>query len=158
MNKKLFFKLLLLLLSLALVSCGIKSNSIEENTSSKVSTSQSFSNTQDSEEENTKTKFFSDKNIIEKDEDIQKSEQPDIKKDTQQDIQQELTEDEYYRIIKEAWQKQKDYIDSIDDHKEKQSVQTAQSAAIMESNKLLIEHPEDSESIEASLKSVINGE
>lgn len=158
MNKKLFLKLVLLLLSLALVSCGIKSNSIEEENSSKVITSESFSNTQDSEEESTKTKFSSDENTVEKDEDIQKSKQPDIQKDTQQDINQESTEDEYYRIIKEAWQKQKDYIDYIDDPKEKQSLQTAQSAAIMESNKLLIDHPEDSESIEASLKSVINGE
>lgn len=158
MNKKLFLKLVLLLLSLALVSCGIKSNSIEEENSSKVITSESFSNTQDSEEESTKTKFSSDENTVEKDEDIQKSKQPDIQKDTQQDIHQESTEDEYYRIIKEAWQKQKDYIDYIDDPKEKQSLQTSQSAAIMESNKLLIDHPEDSESIEASLKSVINGE
>lgn len=158
MNKKLFLKLVLLLLSLALVSCGIKSNSIEEENSSKVITSESFSNTQDSEEESTKTKFSSDENTVEKDEDIQKSKEPDIQKDTQQDIHQESTEDEYYRIIKEAWQKQKDYIDYIDDPKEKQSLQTSQSAAIMESNKLLIDHPEDSESIEASLKSVINGE
>lgn len=158
MNKKLFLKLVLLLLSLALVSCGIKSNSIEEENSSKVITSESFSNTQDSEEESTKTKFSSDENTVEKDEDIQKSKQPDIQKDTQQDIHQESTEDEYYRIIKEAWQKQKDYIDYIDDPKEKQSLQTSQSAAIMESNKLLIDHPEDSESIEASLKRVINDE
>lgn len=158
MNKKLFLKLVLLLLSLALVSCGIKSNSIEEENSSKVITSESFSNTQDSEEESTKTKFSSDENTVEKDEDIQKSKEPDIQKDTQQDIHQESTEDEYYRIIKEAWQKQKDYIDYIDDPKEKQSLQTSQSAAIMESNKLLIDHPEDSESIEASLKRVINDE
>lgn len=158
MNKKIFLKLLLLILSLALVSCGIKINLIEEDNSSKVSTSESFINTQDSEEESTKTKFSSDENTVEKDEDIQKSKQPDIQKDTQQDINQESTEDEYYRIIKEAWQKQKDYIDYIDDPKEKQSLQTSQSAAIMESNKLLIDHPEDSESIEASLKSVINGE
>ena len=77
---------------------------------------------------------------------------------SEENTQQEVTEDEYYIIIKEAWQKQKDYIDSIDDPKEKQSVQTSQSAAIMESNRLLIEHPEDSEAIEASLKRVINGE
>lgn len=124
MNKKLFLKLGLLLLSLSLVACGQENNLAAEDNSSKSGVNQSVSSTQSSEE----------------------------------NTQQEVTEDEYYIIIKEAWQKQKDYIDSIDDPKEKQSVQTSQSAAIMESNRLLIEHPEDSEAIEASLKRVINGE
>ncbi|WP_066891152.1 hypothetical protein [Clostridium nigeriense] len=119
MNKKLFLKLGLLLLSLSLVSCGQKNNSPVEENPSKVSTSQSVSSTESSGEE---------------------------------------TKDEYYRIIKEVWQKQKDYIDSIDDPKLKQSIQTTQSAAIMESNRLLMEHPEDSEAIEASLKKVLSGE
>lgn len=158
MNKKIFLKLGLLLLSVALVSCGVKNNSIGEDNSSKVTTNKSFSSTQGSGEESIKTKPSSVENATEKDGDIQKSEQPDIQEDTQQDTQQELTEDEYYRIIKEAWQKQKDYIDSIDDPKEKQSIQTSQSAAIMESNRFLIEHPEDSEAIETGLKRVINGE
>lgn len=83
---------------------------------------------------------------------------PDTQEDTQQDIQQDATEDEYYIIIKEAWQRQKDYIDSIDDPTVKQSVQTPESAAIMESTGLLIEHPGDSEAIDASLKRVLNGE
>lgn len=82
----------------------------------------------------------------------------DVKPDTQGNTQQDATEDEYYIIIKEAWQRQKDYIDSIDDPKVKQSVQSTLSAAIMESNGLLIEHPEDSEAIDASLKRVLNGE
>ncbi|MGG7214473.1 hypothetical protein ACQPUY_12785 [Clostridium nigeriense] len=56
-----------------------------------------------------------------------------IKEDTQSDAKQNPTEDEYYIIIKEAWQKQKDYIDSIDDPKVKQSIQTTNSAAIMKS-------------------------
>lgn len=124
MNKKLFLKLGLLLLSLSLVACGQENNLAAEDNSSKSGVNQSVSSTQSSEE----------------------------------NTQQEVTEDEYYIIIKEAWQKQKDYIDSIDDPKEKQSVQTSHSAAIMESNRLLIEHPEDSEAIEASLKRVINGE
>lgn len=157
MNKKLFLKLGLLLLSLSLVSCGQKNNSSGEDNSFKASTSQSVSSTQSSGEESINTTSPSVENAVEikeKDEDIPKNTQPGI----QQDTQQESTEDEYYRIIKEAWQKQKDYIDSIDDPKEKQSVQTSQSAAIMESNRLLIEHPEDSEAIEVSLKRVINGE
>lgn len=157
MKKKLFLKLGLLLLSLSLVSCVQKNNSLGEDNSSKASTSQSVSSTQSSGEESIKTTSPSVENAAEseeKDEDVQKNTQPDV----QQDTQQESTEDEYYRIIKEAWQKQKDYIDSITDSKEKQSVQTSQSAAIMESNRLLVEHPEDSEAIDASLKRVINGE
>ena len=86
----------------------------------------------------------------------------DMHQDTQLNIEQytqeESTEDEYYTIIKEAWQKQKDYIKSIEDSKVKQSVQTSRSAAIMEANRLLIEHPEDSDAINSSLKRVLNDE
>lgn len=149
MNKKLFLKLGLLLLSLSLVSCGQENNLAVEDDFSKSGVNQSVSGTQSSEEESIKTTSPSVENAVEN-----KQEDEDVQKNTQQ----EATEDEYYIIIKEAWQKQKDYIDSIDDPKEKQSVQTSQSAAIMESNRLLIEHPEDSEAIEASLKRVINGE
>ena len=83
---------------------------------------------------------------------------PDTQEDMQQDTQQGGTEDEYYIIIKEAWQRQKDYIESIDDPTVKQSVQTPESAAIMESNRLLIEYPGESEAIDESLKRVLNGE
>ena len=65
---------------------------------------------------------------------------------------------EYYDLIKEAWQKEKDYIDSIDDPKVKQSVQTTFSAAIMESCGLLMEHPEDSNAIDGSLRKVLAGD
>ena len=86
----------------------------------------------------------------------------DMHQDTQLNIEQytqeESTEDEYYTIIKEAWQKQKDYIKSIEDSKVKQSVQTSRSAAIMEANRLLIEHQEDSDAINSSLKRVLNDE
>ena len=147
MNKKIFLKLGVVLLSLSLVACGNSNNSEGEEDSSKSSTSQSVSTTQNSGEESINTTSPT----VENSEDNKHE-------DVQQDTQEESTEDEYYIIIKEAWQKQKDYIESIDDPKEKQSVQTSQSAAIMESNRLLIEHPEDSEAIEASLKRVINGE
>lgn len=88
------------------------------------------------------------------DEAVQKNTQQDTKTDTQP----EATEKEYYDLIKEAWQKQKDYIDSIDDPKVKQSVQTTNSAAILKSNELLLAHPEDSEAINASLEKVLAGE
>ena len=61
-------------------------------------------------------------------------------------------------IIKEAKQHQQDYIDSIDDPKVKQSVQTPCSAAIAESTALYIKCPEDTDTIDAALKRVLNGE
>ncbi|OKZ76302.1 MAG: hypothetical protein BHW01_07925 [Clostridium sp. 27_14] len=88
--------------------------------------------------------------------------QSSIKENTQQNTnnseKQGLTEDEYYRIIKETKQHQQDYIDSIDDPKVKQSVQTADSAAIAESSALYIKYPEDTDTIDAALKRVLNGE
>lgn len=147
MNKKIFLKLGVVLLSLSLVACGNNNNSEGEEDSSKSSTSQSVSTTQNSGEES----INATSPTVENSEDNKHE-------DVQQDTQEESTEDEYYIIIKEAWQKQKDYIESIDDPKVKQSVQTSRSAAIMESNRLLIEHPEDSDAIDASLKRVLNDE
>ena len=69
-----------------------------------------------------------------------------------------LTEEEYYIIIKEAKQRQQDYIDSIDDPKVKQSVQTSFSAAIAESTSLYIKYPTDISTIDKALKRVLNGE
>ena len=83
---------------------------------------------------------------------------PDTQEDPQKDAQHDGTEDEYYIIIKEAWQRQKDYIDSIADPTVKKSVQTPESAAILESIRLLIEHPGDSKAIDISLRMVLNGE
>ncbi|WP_300385394.1 hypothetical protein [Clostridium sp.] len=146
-----------MLLSLSLVACGQKNNSAGEDNFSKSSTSQSVSSTQSSGEEILETTSPSVENAVEskqENEDVQKNTQQDTKLDTQP----EATEKEYYDLIKEAWQKQKDYIDSIDDPKVKQSVQTSQSAAIMESTGLLMEHPENSEAINASLKRVLAGE
>lgn len=132
MNKNLFLKLGLgLLLSVSLIACGQK-NSVSES-----STNQFVNKTQSSIKEDT---------------------QSDAKQDTQSDAKQNPTEDEYYIIIKEAWQKQKDYIDSIDDPKVKQSVQTTNSAAIMKSTELLMKYPEDSDTINAALNRVLNGE
>ena len=151
MNKKLFLKLGLLLLSLSIVACGQKNNSVGENNYSELSTSQFVTSTQSSVKESEKTTSLSVENAVEskkEDEDVQKN----IQQDTKPDTQPEATEKEYYDLIKEAWQKQKDYIDSIDDPKVKQSVQTTNSAAILKSNELLLAHPEDSEAINASLE------
>lgn len=150
MNKKIFLKLgLLLLLSLPFVSCGQKNNSEGEDNSSKSSTSQFVSNSQGSVKESVKTTYTSVENEVEN-----KQEDEDVEKNKQQ----EVTEKEYYDLIKEAWQKQRDYIDSIDDPKVKQSVQTAHSAAALKSDELLLAHPEDSKIIKASLKKALDGE
>lgn len=173
MNKKLFLKLGLLVLSLSLVACGQKNNSPEADNSSKANTNQIVNSTESSSTENVETKVPSAKNAVEnKQEDknaqkdtkhstkqnTKKDTKQDVKKNTKQDIKQEVPEKEYYNLIKEAWQKQKDYIDSIDDPKIKQSIQTAQSAAISKSNELHMEHPKDSKAIDASLKKVLAGQ
>jgi len=82
----------------------------------------------------------------------------DLKSDRKEYTQQNPTEDKYYIKLKEAWQTQKDYIESINDPTVKKSVQTPESAAIMESNTLLIKYPGDAEAIDESLKRVLNGE
>lgn len=161
MNKKLFLKLGLLLLSLSLVACGQKNNLEGEDNSSNSSTGQFVSDNQDSVKESVKTTSPSVENGIEskeEDENVQENTEQDTKPDKKTDTKSEVTEKEYYDLIKEAWQKQNDYINSIDDPKVKQSVQTAQSAAIFKSNELLLEHPEDYEAINESLTKVIDGE
>lgn len=89
---------------------------------------------------------------------LQSSVKENTQQSSQQDVKQGLTEEEYYMIIKEAKQRQQDYIDSIDDPKVKQSVQTPYSAAIAESTALYIKYPDDTDTIDAALKRVLNGE
>lgn len=89
---------------------------------------------------------------------LQSSLKENTQQSTQPDVKQGLTEDEYYMIIKEAKQRQQEYIDSIDDPKVKQSVQTSYSAAIAESTALYIKYPDDTDTIDAALKRVLNGE
>ncbi|WP_066679232.1 hypothetical protein [Clostridium septicum] len=83
MNKKLFLKLLLLLLSMSLVACGQKNNSAGEDTSSKSSTS----NVQSSVKESVKTASSSAENTVkskQEDNDIQKNPQQEVEKNPQQ--------------------------------------------------------------------------
>lgn len=75
-----------------------------------------------------------------------------------QEKTQEGKEKHYYILIEEAWQNQKDYINSINDSKAKQSLQTPNSAAISKSTELISEYPEDSKLIQTSLKKVLDGE
>lgn len=135
MNKKLFLKLGLLvsLTSLSFIACGQKDNS-------------------------TRT-INSSKNIVEhKPEKAQENTQEKAQENTQEKTKQEVNEKDYYTLIKEAWQNQKNYINSIDDSKVKQSLQTPRSAAISKSTELLSEYTEDSKSIQISLKKVLDGE
>lgn len=89
---------------------------------------------------------------------LQSSVKENTQQNSQQDLKQGLTEEEYYMIIKEAKQRQQDYIDSIEDPKVKQSVQTSYAAAIAESTALYIKYPDDTDTIDAALKRVLNGE
>lgn len=89
---------------------------------------------------------------------IQSSVKENTEQNTQSDVKQGLTEEEYYIIIKEAKQRQQDYIDSIDDTHIKQSVQSSLSAAIAESSALYIKYPDDTDTIDAALKRVLDGE
>ena len=89
---------------------------------------------------------------------IQSSVKENTEQNTQSDVKQGLTEEEYYIIIKEAKQRQQDYIDSIDDTHIKQSVQSSLSAAIAESSALYIKYPDDTDTIDAALKCVLDGE
>lgn len=69
----------------------------------------------------------------------------------------EVNSDTYYDSILAAWQRQHDYIASIDDDAVKQSVQTSHSAAIFEATRLEMEHPEDAAIINECLQKVLNG-
>lgn len=69
----------------------------------------------------------------------------------------DVDSDTYYDSILAAWQRQHDYIVSIEDDAAKQSVQTSHSAAIFEANRLQMEHPEDAAIINESLHKVLEG-
>ncbi|MFK4965178.1 hypothetical protein [Lactococcus garvieae] len=61
----------------------------------------------------------------------------------------------YKTLIRNAKEKQRAYINSINDPKIKQSVQTADSAAIGEATRLQIENPKEGDIVEEALKIVI---
>lgn len=69
----------------------------------------------------------------------------------------ESKDNQYYNSIKEAWVKQKNYVDSIEDSKMKQATQTPFSAANAEATKLEQDNPEDAELIKESLQKVLDG-
>lgn len=113
-------------------------------------------------DENPGEKDLDSKNMVE-----YVQEYPNSAEDTADEDTEETSEDnseneekaeEYYDSIKAAWEKQRDYIDSIDDPDIKQSVQTSHSAAIAEATSLQRENPDDVEIIKKSVKKVLEGE
>ncbi|MCQ4504539.1 hypothetical protein NON27_30845, partial [Vibrio parahaemolyticus] len=62
--------------------------------------------------------------------------------------------DEYYRLIKQAWQEQSEDINSLTDPKVKQSVQTPSAAANAKASQLELDNPADTQLIQTSLKQV----
>ncbi|GMA08125.1 hypothetical protein GCM10025886_12760 [Tetragenococcus halophilus subsp. flandriensis] len=90
--------------------------------------------------------------------------EPSTAEDTTEESSEDNSEEdeakaeEYHDAISDAWQEQQDYIDSLEDPKEKQSVQTPESAANMEARRLEMENSDDTEIINESLKKVLNGE
>ena len=163
MNKKLFLKLGVLLVSLSslsFVACGQKNNSKQSINSDNNTKQEAKQNP--AETENTKQNSKQESKPAETENIKQNSQQEEKPKTTEteninQNSQQEEKQEYYYNLIKEAKQKQIDYINSIDDPKVKQSVQTAFSAAIFKANELTLKYPEDSDIINVSLNKLLNG-
>lgn len=89
---------------------------------------------------------------------IQQPDSQNTENSMESESEEALENDQYYNSIKEAWHKQKNYIDSIEDPKMKQSVQTPFSAANAEAGRLELDHPEDTDLIRESLEKVLDGE
>jgi len=77
---------------------------------------------------------------------------------SQSNIATQKKEDSYYAQIKQAMQKQQDYIESITDPNARQSVQTAYSAGVAEATRLQTIYPEDSDMIESILNKILDNQ
>lgn len=184
MNKKLFLKLgvgtLVAMAPLSFIACGQKNSPVGIINPSNLNVSNSDNTSQNTVEESEKdiaspvnieqkAKQKSDNTEHKVEQKLDNTEQRVEEKsdNTEQKVEQksenieqkseQKSEKYYYTLIEEAKQKQIDYINSIEDPKEKQSVQTAFSAAVYKANELELKYPEDSEIISASLKKVLDG-
>ena len=179
MNKKLLFKLglggLIAVSALSFVGCGENNDaSAEINSPTNVAISQvddtaqtsvegnekiiaSSENKENKESKSEKIKPKVEVKVEKVEENIKPKVEQESKKieNTTENVEQEEKEKQYYTLINNARQKQIDYINSIEDQQEKQSVQSSMSAAIGEATLLEINHPEDSEFIQASLQKVL---
>ncbi|MGL5069003.1 MAG: hypothetical protein ACRC6T_14505 [Sarcina sp.] len=113
-------------------------------------------------EEKAESKTENIKSKVEvKTDEVEENIKPEVEKEsekienTTENAEQKEKEEHYYTLINNAMQKQIDYINSIEDPREKQSVQSSMSAAIGEATLLEINHPEDSEIIQTSLQKVL---
>lgn len=113
-------------------------------------------------DENPGEKDLDNKNMVEYTQEDSSTMEDDAEEDTEESSDDEskdkAKEEKYYDAISAAWQEQQNYIDSLDDAKEKQSAQTPESAANMEARRLEIENSDDTEIIDESLKKVLDGE
>ena len=114
-------------------------------------------------DENPGEEDLDNKNMVEYVQDDSSGAEDTTEEDTEESSEDNSEEDEakakeYYDSIKEAYDKQQDYIDSVDDPDVKQSLQTPHSAAIAESTSLEMENPDDIEIIRESAKKVVTGE
>lgn len=173
MNKKLFLKLgvgmLVAMEPLSFIACGQKNSPVGIINPSNLNVS-NFDNISQNTVEESEKDIASPENIEQKAK--QKPDNTEHKVEqksdnTEQKVEQksenieqkaeQKSEKYYYTLIEEAKQKQIDYINSIEDPKEKQSVQTAFSAAVYKANELELKYPEDSEIINVSLQKVLDG-
>lgn len=158
MNKKIILTLLLLLLSVSLISCGQKEKVSDSNKpSNEIENSINKEDTNSKADNDTDLKEDDNVNLdtdIKEDNNVNPDTNTDLKEET--NIKQSLTEEEYYKLIKDAKKRQQDYIDSIDDPNIKQSVQTSYAAAVSESSVLYLNYPDDTGTIDAALNRVLS--
>jgi hypothetical protein len=145
---------LFLLGTLVLTGCSGVSSSQPESDSTKQSTvvtstttlsssATTSSTTNDSLSTSTSTSLATENNQVEA---------------SQSETSDTAATEDYYQAILDAWQEEEDYINSLTDDKEKQSVQTAFGAANAKATQLELEHPEDAEQIKEALTKVLNGQ
>ena len=156
--KKVYILLLGVLLLSACSSANVKSPS-SDSSNSELKSSQAIHNSTTEEETSSAEKTFIQKNTensIVNETGTQETANTSV--DTGTTTSDEVKEEKYYRLIKKAWQEQKDYVDSITDAKVKQSVQTPFAAANAKANQLEMENSADTELITTSLNKVLNGQ
>jgi hypothetical protein len=169
--KKITLLSIMALASFSLVACSsnkqeneLKSGSKTSETSKEVNSIKVTSSELSKESSTPEAKSSSSSSTIINDNSLKEDESN--KKNSSNSEQKSTTEDtpskekvnklEHYKtLIRNAKEKQKAYINSINDPKIKQSVQTADSAAIGEATRLQMENPKEAEIIEKALKIVI---
>ena len=152
MKRKFIIGLVSFLSLVTITACGM-SDKGKQSSSGSISTSQSKKHKSENISSITKKSRESSTENIKSSTSIQQSSTVQS-----ESTQTNVENNDYYLQIKNAWQKAKDYVDSITDPHIKQGVQTPESAAISESSLLLAKHPEDATIINESLHKVLSGQ